>query len=101
MYCDECHNAVQRNFFVSVAAMSLSAKYSYFFTATRRVSSRHDRGMNNRMVFGDIIENVPAPELINNGSILPPPDPLQDRHRSHQDNCAMIDSNTVQDILER
>jgi predicted helicase len=72
MYCDEAHNAVQSNFFVPVAAMSLSAKYSYFFTATRRVSSRHDRGMNNRLVFGDIIENVPAPELINNGSFCLP-----------------------------
>jgi hypothetical protein len=28
--------------------------------------------MNNRMVFGDILETVPAPELVDNGSIIPP-----------------------------
>jgi len=102
MYCDEAHNAVQSNFFVSVAAMSMTAKYSYFFTATRRISSRHDRGMNNRMVFGDIIENVPAPELINNGSILPPSlIPYKTDIVRTKTTAAMIDSNTVQDIIER
>lgn len=102
MYCDEAHNAVQRNFFVPVAAMSMSTKYSYFFTATRRVANSHDRGMNNRLVFGDIIENVPAPELINNGSILPPSIvPYKTDIVRTKYSAATIDSNTVQDIIGR
>ena len=28
--------------------------------------------MNNKIVFGDTLESVPAPELVNNGSIIPP-----------------------------
>ena len=28
--------------------------------------------MNNSMVYGPVLENVPAPELVNNGSILAP-----------------------------
>ena len=71
-YFDEAHNSVTRNFFVPVAACSEVSARTYFFTATPRFSRRHDRGMNNTQVYGQVIENVPAPELINNGSIIPP-----------------------------
>ena len=56
---------------MSIRATSQLAQRCYF-TATPRVSRRHNRGMNNAEVYGPIIENVPAPELINNGSIIPP-----------------------------
>ena len=73
MYCDEAHNATQKSHFVGVAATSMAAESAYFFTATPKYSRNpHARGMNNKIVFGDTLEIVPAPELINNGSIIPP-----------------------------
>ena len=72
IYFDEAHNSTCKSFFISVAAASQIASRCYYFTATPRVSYKHHRGMNNSGVYGNIIENVPAPELINNGSILPP-----------------------------
>ena len=72
-YFDEAHNAVQRNHFVGVAAASMTADASYFFTATpKHTRSSMGRGMNNSMVYGPVLESVPAPELVNNGSILAP-----------------------------
>jgi len=73
VYFDEAHNAVGRHFFVGVAAASLSSKKAYFFTATPRTSRNpHSRGMNNHEIYGSVLCNVPAPHLINNGSIIPP-----------------------------
>ena len=71
-YFDEAHNAVQRNHFVGVAAASLSSRASYFFTATPKHTRRTNRGMNNGEIYGSVLENVPAPELVAGGSILPP-----------------------------
>lgn len=73
LYCDEAHNATQKNHFVGVAATSMAAESAYFFTATPKFNRNpFANGMNNRVVFGDTLESVPAPELINNGSIIPP-----------------------------
>jgi superfamily II DNA or RNA helicase len=70
-YFDEAHNSVRRDFFDEVAG--LDAQNYYYFTATPRHSRKAwGRGMNNNMVYGEVIMNVPAPELVNNGSILPP-----------------------------
>ena len=71
-YFDEAHNAVQRNHFVGVAAASLSSKAAYFFTATPKHTRRTNRGMNNSEIYGSVLCNVPAPELVQGGSILPP-----------------------------
>ncbi len=71
IYYDEAHNSVRRDFFKEVAAASLTAKNAYYFTATPKY-----RGgvisMNNTDVYGSELISVPAPELINNGSIIPP-----------------------------
>jgi len=71
IYYDEAHNSVRRDFFKEVAAASLTAKQAYYFTATPKY-----RGgvisMNNTDVYGSELISVPAPELINNGSIIPP-----------------------------
>lgn len=73
LYCDEAHNATQKAHFVGVAATSMAANSAYFFTATPKYSRNpHACGMNNKIVFGDTLESVPAPELVNNGSIIPP-----------------------------
>ena len=71
-YLDEAHNSVAKSFFRSVAACSKLSEHFYSFTATPRIARKHDRGMNNTEVYGEIIENTPAPELIANGSIIPP-----------------------------
>ena len=101
IYFDEAHNACTRHFFISVAAMSMIADKKYFFTATPRVSNKHDRGMNNREIFGPVIENVPAPELIQGGHILPPTIvPFETDHTVDKKNPHLVHSNTVQDIID-
>ena len=73
LYCDEAHNATQKHHFVGVAATSTNANNSYFFTATPKYTRGGcNRGMNNVDVFGNTLISVPAPELVNNGSIIPP-----------------------------
>ena len=71
IYYDEAHNSVRRDFFKEVAAASLTAKQAYYLTATPKY-----RGgvisMNNTDVYGSELINIPAPELVNNGSIIPP-----------------------------
>ena len=101
IYFDEAHNGCTRNFFTAVAAMSIIADRKYFFTATPRVSNKHDRGMNNIAVFGQRLESVPAPELINNGSIIPPTIvPFKTSDTVDKKNPHIVHSNTVQDIID-
>lgn len=71
IYYDEAHNAVQRNFFENV--LNIDAKRYYFFTATpKHTHSAVGRGMNNSTVYGPVLVNIPAPELVKSGAILPP-----------------------------
>ena len=57
--------------------------------------------MNNAEVYGPIIENVPAPELINNGSIIPPQIvPFVTGAERVKTNAHTVDANTVQDIID-
>lgn len=73
IYFDEAHNSVKKSFFVSTKELSATAGRCYFFTATPKHSATASKpGMNDHSVYGKVIENVPAPELIDNGSILPP-----------------------------
>lgn len=70
-YFDEAHNSTRKDFFESVA--SCNATNYYYFTATpKHRRSSLDTGMNNSIVFGQVIANVPAPELVKQGSILCP-----------------------------
>lgn len=102
MYCDEAHNAIQKNHFVGVAATSQVATNSYFFTATPKYSRNpFANGMNNQVVFGNTLEIVPAPELINNGSIIPPElvvhetELVRNKHNAHD-----VDREMVLDIID-
>ena len=73
IYYDEAHNSVKKSFYPSVKYFSSAANRSYFFTATPKYSATASKpGMNDTDVYGGIIYNVPAPRLVNNGSILPP-----------------------------
>ena len=73
IYFDEAHNSVQKNFFRATEYYAkLNNVRCYFFTATPKHSAVDWKaGMNDEEVYGDIICQVPAPELVENGYILP------------------------------
>jgi superfamily II DNA or RNA helicase len=73
IYFDEAHNSVQRHFFEPTKYFSDHAKRCYFFTATPKHSSVASKpGMNDGSVYGQVICQVSAPELVKGGYILPP-----------------------------
>ena len=73
IYFDEAHNSVQRHFFEPTKHFSDHAKRCYFFTATPKHSSVASKpGMNDGSVYGQVICQVSAPELVDGGYILPP-----------------------------
>jgi superfamily II DNA or RNA helicase len=73
IYFDEAHNSVQRHFFPATEHFSANADRCYFFTATPKHSLTISKpGMNMPEVYGQVICQVPAPELVEQGYILPP-----------------------------
>lgn len=73
IYFDEAHNSVKKNFFPATKHFSDAAKRCYFFTATPKHSATFAKpGMNDGSVYGQVICNVPAPELVEGGFIVPP-----------------------------
>jgi superfamily II DNA or RNA helicase len=73
IYFDEAHNSVQRHFYPATEHYAANADRCYFFTATPKHSLAPTKpGMNNGRVYGQVIINVPAPELIAGGFIVPP-----------------------------
>ena len=73
IYFDEAHNSVKRNFFPATEFFSDQADRCYFFTATPKHSLTVSKpGMNWGHVYGQVLANVPAPELVEGGYILPP-----------------------------
>jgi len=73
IYFDEAHNSVQRNFFPATKYFAADSDRCYFFTATPKHSLTVSKpGMNDFAVYGQVLANVPAPELVEGGYILPP-----------------------------
>ena len=73
IYFDEAHNSVKRNFFPATEYFAEEADRCYFYTATPKHSLTVSKpGMNRPEVYGQVLENVPAPELVEQGYILPP-----------------------------
>lgn len=73
VYCDEAHNSVKKNFFPAVEYFSAYAQRCYFFTATPKHSNTFSKpGMNDADVYGKVICDVPATEMVKQGYILPP-----------------------------
>ena len=73
IYFDEAHNSVQRNFFAATEHFSGVSERCYFYTATPKHSLTVSKpGMNWGDVYGQVLVNVPAPELVDGGYILPP-----------------------------
>jgi len=106
IYFDEAHNSVQRNFFPATEHFSGDADRCYFFTATPKHSlSVFKPGMNDGAVYGQVICNVPAPKLVEEGYILPPKVVVQqlpqgDFKQSDDKNLLdTIDANSLNKIL--
>ena len=73
IYFDEAHNSVQRNFFPATEFFAENADRCYFYTATPKHSLTVKKpGMNWGHVYGQVLANIPAPELVEGGYILPP-----------------------------
>lgn len=72
-HLDEAHNSVQKNFFPFVEKLSEVSKRFYSYTATLKYSSQFNKpGMNWGRVYGQVIVNISAPEMISSGFIVPP-----------------------------
>ena len=106
IYFDEAHNSVQRNFFPATEFFSHNADRCYFFTATPKHSlTIFKPGMNDGAVYGQVICNVPAPKLVEEGYILPPKVVVQqlpqgDFKQSDERNLLdTIDANSLNKIL--
>ena len=73
IYFDEAHNSVKKNFFGATEFFAQNAGRCYFYTATPKHSLTPKKpGMNWTDVYGQVLCNVPAPELVEQGYILPP-----------------------------
>jgi superfamily II DNA or RNA helicase len=73
IYFDEAHNSVRKNFFPATEFFAENADRCYFYTATPKHSLTIKKpGMNWGHVYGQVLVNVPAPELVDGGYILPP-----------------------------
>ena len=72
IYFDEAHNSVKKNFFPATEFFAENADRCYFYTATPKHSLTPNKPGMYWSVYGQIIENVPAPELVQQGYILPP-----------------------------
>ena len=103
IYFDEAHNAVQKNFIEAVEYHSIYANRCYFFTATPKHSKTPTRiGMNDEDIYGKVIAQVPAPQLVEQGYILPPKvsinkvDVVDDSRFKHEKECDYL-LNTIDD----
>ena len=72
IYFDEAHNACQKQFAAGVVFYGAYSPRCYFFTATPKHSAnKYKLGMNEHNIFGEVICQVSAPELVRNKYILP------------------------------
>ena len=104
IYFDEAHNSIQRHFFPATEYFSNEAKRCYFFTATPKHSVAVAKaGMNDVEVYGKVLCDIPAPELVKQGVILPPKvivkkiDMPDDSRTDYEKDCENILS-TLDDI---
>ena len=103
IYFDEAHNSIQKNFVEAVEYHSMYANRCYFFTATPKHSKTPTRiGMNDEDIYGKVIAQIPAPQLVEQGYILPPKvsinkvDVVDDSRFKHEKECDYL-LNTIDD----
>ena len=101
-YFDEAHNSTQKSHFIATAATSMSADSKYFFTATpKHHTNPSANGMNNVSIYGNVIHNVRAQELIQTGCIIPPQvDTYKVDIVRNRATAAEADRNMIVDILD-
>lgn len=101
-YFDEAHNSTQKSHFIATAVTSLSADSKYFFTATpKHHTNPNANGMNNVEIYGNVIHNVRAKELIETGCIIPPQvDTYKVDIVRNRATAAEADRNMIVDILD-
>ena len=104
IYFDEAHNSVQKNFVEATEYHSMYANRCYFFTATPKHSKTPFKiGMNDEDIYGKVLCNVPAPNLVEQGVILPPKvivkkiDVVDDSRFKHEHDCDNVLS-TIDDV---
>jgi superfamily II DNA or RNA helicase len=104
IYFDESHNSVQKNFIEATEYYSMYANRCYFFTATPKHSKTPFKiGMNDEDIYGKVLVNVPAPQLVEQGVILPPKvtikkiDVVDDSRFKHEHDCDHVVS-TIDEI---
>ena len=105
IYFDEAHNGTGKNFFKQIKRVADLQIERFFFTATPRISRSKnnisaERGMNNAEVWGNVLEQTDAKELIDSGTILyPKVIPFEtDRERTRQ-NAHEVDCDNLKDII--
>jgi len=111
IYFDEAHNSVQKHFHTATKFFATTNnRRCFFFTATPKHTNSTDKvGMNDEYVYGKVLEQVPAPELVNKGHILPPKvvvkqlEMIRDRKANCEDDAdnilTTIDDQNVSKIL--
>ena len=105
IYFDEAHNGTGKSFFRQIKRVADAQIERFFFTATPRISRSKnsisaERGMNNAEIYGDKLEETPAKELIDSGTILyPKVIPFKtDRERTKL-NAHETDCDNLKDII--
>ena len=104
IYFDEAHNGCGRHFFIALSQVVETAKRRYFFTATPRVGRGQSvaRGMNNTTIWGGVLENVPAQELIAAGAIVPPKVvPFETNRVRTKHNAHDVDADNLKDMFDQ
>ena len=99
VYFDEAHHCVKPSNFVGIAHTSAVADNAYFFTATPKFNNSKE-SMNNTDVYGNNIISIPAQELIEAGSIIPPRVvPYEAETIRTKENAPFVDAENIVGIL--
>jgi superfamily II DNA or RNA helicase len=99
VYFDEAHHCVKPSNFVGIAHTSAVADNAYFFTATPKFNNSKE-SMNNTDVYGNNIISIPAQELIEAGSIIPPKVvPYEAKTIRTKENAPFVDAENIIGIL--
>jgi hypothetical protein len=99
VYFDEAHHCVKSSNFVGISHTSAVADNAYFFTATPKYSNGVE-SMNNTDVYGSNIISIPAKELIDAGSIIPPQVVAYESQTIRtKENAAFVDAENIVGIL--
>jgi superfamily II DNA or RNA helicase len=99
VYFDEAHHCVKPSNFVGIAHTSAVADNAYFFTATPKFNNSKE-SMNNTDVYGNNIISIPAQELIEAGSIIPPKVvPYEAQTIRTKENAPFVDAENIVGIL--